>query len=187
MKCLENLALIAFTILAQMSVGAFVVLGVVNFFVARKAGVEEADRMGDRSLIAIIVVLGLGLLASLLHLGSPLSAPRAVTNIATSWLSREVLSGVIFAVLGGLYRSPAVVQDWTTGSANCCMPGWLLWSVLCWYTAWPEFICCQHSQPGTARNTDRLLHNHIVAGSAGNGRSLRSELCLYPEEKPRLC
>ena len=102
---LREFALIAFTILAQMSVGAFLVLGVVNFFVTRKAGAEEADRMGDRSLIAIVVVLGLGLLASLFHLGSPLSAPRAVTNFATSWLSREVLSGVIFAVLGALFAA----------------------------------------------------------------------------------
>ena len=110
---LREFGLIAFTILAQMSVGAFLVLIVVKFFVARKAGVEEADRMGDRSLIAIIVVLGLGLLASLLHLGSPLSAPKAVTNIATSWLSREILSGVTFAVLGGLY---AILQWFKIGS-----------------------------------------------------------------------
>jgi anaerobic dimethyl sulfoxide reductase subunit C (anchor subunit) len=45
------------------------------------------------------------MLASLLHLGSPLSAPRAVSNFATSWLSREILSGVIFAVLGVLYAA----------------------------------------------------------------------------------
>ncbi len=109
---LRELALIAFTILAQMSVGAFLVLGVVKFFVARKAGQEEADRMGDRSLIAIIIVLGLGMLASLWHLGNPLSAPRAVTNFATSWLSREILAGVVFAVLGLLY---AVLQWFKLG------------------------------------------------------------------------
>lgn len=102
---LRELALIAFTILAQMSVGAFLVLGVVRFFATRKAGPEEADRMGDRSLIAIIVVLALGFLASLWHLGSPLSAPRAVSNFATSWLSREILFGVIFAVLGVVYAA----------------------------------------------------------------------------------
>ena len=37
-------ALVAFTILAQMSVGSFVVLGIVYFFAARSAGSEEADR-----------------------------------------------------------------------------------------------------------------------------------------------
>jgi len=105
---LREFALITFTILAQMSVGAFLVLGVVNFFVVRKAGQVEADRMVDRSLVAIIVVLGLGMLASLFHLGSPLSAPSAISNFTTSWLSREILFGVAFGVLSTLF----VVLQW---------------------------------------------------------------------------
>ncbi len=100
---ISEYALIAFTILAQMSVGAFLVLGVVHYFAARKAGMEEADRLSDRALLAIVLVLGLGLLVSLLHLGSPLRAYRAVTNVATSWLSREILFGASFAVLGAVF------------------------------------------------------------------------------------
>jgi anaerobic dimethyl sulfoxide reductase subunit C (anchor subunit) len=96
-------ALIAFTILAQMAVGAFLVLGVVYYFVKRKAGTEEADRMSDRALLAIGPVMILGLIASLFHLGDIITAYRAVTNLGTSWLSREILFGVLFAVLGGLY------------------------------------------------------------------------------------
>lgn len=120
---LREFALVTFTILGQMSVGAFLVLGVVKFFVSRKVGIEEADRMGDRSLIAIIIVLGLGMLASLLHLGSPLAAPRAVTNFATSWLSREILSGSIFVVLGGLYT---ILQWFKLGSITLrIVIGWL--------------------------------------------------------------
>ena len=76
-------ALVTFTILAQMSVGAFVVLGIVHYYANRKAGMEEANRLSDRALVAIIVTLGLGLLASLLHLGNPLRAPTAVTNLAS--------------------------------------------------------------------------------------------------------
>lgn len=101
-------ALIAFTILTEMSVGAFLVLAVVHYYVAKKAGVEEADRMSDRVLVAIIITLGLGLLVSLFHLGNPLNAPKAVTNIATSWLSREILAGVIFAVIGLIF----VILQW---------------------------------------------------------------------------
>jgi anaerobic dimethyl sulfoxide reductase subunit C (anchor subunit) len=122
---LREFVLISFTILVQMSVGAFIVLNVVKLFAARKAGQEAADKMGDRSLVAIIVVLGLGLLASLFHLGSPLSAPRAVTNLATSWLSREILFGVIFAVLGFLYT---LMQLFKWGSAG-------LRTILAWITA----------------------------------------------------
>lgn len=96
-------ALISFTILAQMSVGAFVVLGIVHFLAQRKAGSEQADRLSDRALLAIGPVMVLGLLVSLLHLGNPLNAYRAVANIGTSWLSREILFGALFAVAGGAF------------------------------------------------------------------------------------
>jgi anaerobic dimethyl sulfoxide reductase subunit C (anchor subunit) len=100
---LREWALIVFTILAQMSVGAFWVLNIVDYYAARKAGAEEADRMSDRALIAIFGVLALGMLASFLHLGNPFSAYRAVTNLGTSWLSREILFGVLFLVFGVVY------------------------------------------------------------------------------------
>ena len=93
-------ALITFTILAQMSVGSFLVLGVVHYFSARKYGEKQADQLSDRALLAIFLLLGLGLLASLLHLGNPINAYKAVTNLGSSWLSREILSGVAFAVVG---------------------------------------------------------------------------------------
>ncbi|MGD2155908.1 MAG: dimethyl sulfoxide reductase anchor subunit [Anaerolineales bacterium] len=111
-------ALIAFTILAQMSVGSFLVFVVVHFYATRKEGIEEADRMGDRALLAIGPVMVLGLLASLFHLGSPLTAYRAVTNLGSSWLSREIFFGVLFAIFGGLFAimqwrkiSTAVVRN----------------------------------------------------------------------------
>jgi anaerobic dimethyl sulfoxide reductase subunit C (anchor subunit) len=96
-------ALITFTILTQMSVGSFLVLGIVHYYANRKAGMKEADRLSDYALLAIVVAFGLALLASLLHLGNPLNAPRAVTHLATSWLSREILSGVVFAVLAAVF------------------------------------------------------------------------------------
>lgn len=100
---LREWALVTFTILSQMSVGAFVVLGVVHFYALRKAGVEEADRLSDRALLAIGPVMVLGLLASLLHLGNPLNSYRAVSNLGTSWLSREILFVVLFTVLGAVF------------------------------------------------------------------------------------
>jgi anaerobic dimethyl sulfoxide reductase subunit C (anchor subunit) len=96
-------ALITFTILVQMSVGSMWVLGAVHFFSARKYGMEEADRMSDRALLAIVPVIALGFLASLLHLGDPFNAPRAVTNITNSWLSREIFFGVVFAGLAVVF------------------------------------------------------------------------------------
>jgi anaerobic dimethyl sulfoxide reductase subunit C (anchor subunit) len=96
-------ALIAFTILTQMSVGAMWTLVIVHIFAIRKHGEEVANRLGDRSLVAIVSVVILAFIASLFHLGNPLNAPLAVTNFGTSWLSREILFGVIFAVLVVVY------------------------------------------------------------------------------------
>lgn len=106
-------ALIIFTVLAQMSVGSFVVLGFVHYLTRRAAGTEAADRMSDRALLAIGPVLVLAMIASLFHLGNPLYAPRAITNVATSWLSREILLGVLFAVAGGVF---AIMQWRKIGS-----------------------------------------------------------------------
>ncbi len=103
----REFALIAFTILAQMSVGSFLVLLVVRYFAQRKGDEKQADELADRALYAIGPVLVLGLAASLLHLGNPLNAYKAVTNFASSWLSREIFFGVLFAVSGGAY---ALVQ-----------------------------------------------------------------------------
>lgn len=108
-------ALVAFTILAQMSVGSFLVLGIAHFFAARRAGPAEADRLSDRALVAIGPVLVLGLLASFFHLGNPLNAYNAIGNLGSSWLSREIFSGVAFALVGGIF---AVLQWRKIGSAS---------------------------------------------------------------------
>lgn len=118
-------ALVVFTILSQMAVGSFVVLGLVHTYAMRKAGIEEADRLSDRALLVIGPVLALGMLASLLHLGSPINAYKAVGNLGTSWLSREILFGVIFAVLGALF---ALMQWRKIGT-------FALRNVLAWITA----------------------------------------------------
>jgi anaerobic dimethyl sulfoxide reductase subunit C (anchor subunit) len=118
-------ALITFTILAQMSVGAFLILRVVNLYATKKANAAEADRFSDLTTLATIGVLGLGLLASLFHLGNPLSSPRAITNVASSWLSREIAFGCGFAVFGALY---AIMQWFKVGSAT-------LRNILAWVAA----------------------------------------------------
>ena len=96
-------ALIVFTILSQMSIGSFVVLGIVHFFAARKSGPEEADRLSDRALLAIGPVLVLGIIASFFHLGDPLNSPRAIANFGTSWLSREITFVVLFSIVGAVF------------------------------------------------------------------------------------
>jgi anaerobic dimethyl sulfoxide reductase subunit C len=82
-----------------MSVGAMWVLGIAHYFAARKYGAEEADRLSDRALFGLVPVIALAFIASLLHLGNPFRAYRAVAHLGTSWLSAEIFFGVVFAVL----------------------------------------------------------------------------------------
>lgn len=96
-------ALILYTTLMQMAVGAFLVLGALHFLALQKADAEEADRLSDRALYAIGPVVVLGVIASLLHLGNPLNAYRAINNIGSSWLSREISMTVLFAGLGAVF------------------------------------------------------------------------------------
>jgi anaerobic dimethyl sulfoxide reductase subunit C (anchor subunit) len=96
-------ALIAFTILSQMSIGAFVVLGIVHFFAARKAGLVEADRLSNYALYAIGPTLVLGIIASFFHLGNPMNGPQAIANFGSSWLSREIVFVVAFCIVGAVF------------------------------------------------------------------------------------
>ncbi|MBM3179329.1 MAG: hypothetical protein FJZ86_03145 [Chloroflexi bacterium] len=96
-------ALLAFTILGQTAAGLMIVLMIVRAYLAGKAGNEVADRLTNRPLFMVVPIMALALLASLFHLGSPLNIVRAVPNIASSWLSREVVLAVTFLVFAALY------------------------------------------------------------------------------------
>lgn len=98
----HELPLVIFTIAAQMSVGSFVALGLLHLFNARVPG-HRMDRVADPALYAIGPLLVLGLAASTMHLGSPLRAVNALRHLETSWLSREILAGILFAALGALF------------------------------------------------------------------------------------
>jgi anaerobic dimethyl sulfoxide reductase subunit C (anchor subunit) len=99
---LHELPLVIFTIIAQMSVGSFVVLGLIHLFGAR-AGRDVIDKVSDPALYAIGPILVLGLLASMTHLGTPIRAINALRHLDSSWLSREILFGLLFAAIGGAF------------------------------------------------------------------------------------
>lgn len=115
-------SLILFTILGQMAVGSFLVWNIVHLIARRKSGQEEADRLGNRALLAIVAVLLLGLIASLFHLGNPTNAFRAASNLGTSWLSREITFVVVFFVLSVLF---AILQWFKLG-------GLIVRSIIAW-------------------------------------------------------
>ena len=87
---MKERSLVVFTILSQMTIGAFWLLGILN-------GLNTAN------LLILMAAMLTALSASFLHLGSPINAWRAFSGWRSSWLSREVVCAASFtALLGGL-------------------------------------------------------------------------------------
>ncbi len=96
-KKTSELPLVIFTVLAQMAVGAFIVLGAFTGWAAGYGSwLSVARGFAFTPLLVTGAVLGVGVLASLLHLGRPLRAYRALANLRSSWLSREILLVCLF-------------------------------------------------------------------------------------------
>ncbi|KYF74295.1 molybdopterin oxidoreductase [Sorangium cellulosum] len=93
--------LVAMLVLTQLSVGAFCVSLALNELLG-----EQATRGFGGHSAAFALVFGLAALgASLLHLGRPQFAFRALLGLKTSWLSREILGFSLFAGAGTLYAA----------------------------------------------------------------------------------
>jgi anaerobic dimethyl sulfoxide reductase subunit C (anchor subunit) len=120
---LREWALIIFTILAQMASGSMLVLMVIRSYLASKAKTEEVDGLLNGPTLIVVPLMGLALLASLLHLNNLVNVVRAVPNLGSSWLSREVVLGVVFMVLTMIYT----FMQWRTlgSSSQRTILGWL--------------------------------------------------------------
>lgn len=103
----HEVPMIAFTVLAQMSAGAFIVLGVIHVYaaVSRRYSTAAADELSDSTLLAIGLSLVLGLLASMFHMNDVLHVLNVFRHLSSSWLSREIVAGILFAALGFLYTA----------------------------------------------------------------------------------
>jgi Fe-S-cluster-containing dehydrogenase component/DMSO reductase anchor subunit len=99
--------LAAMLVLTQLCIGGFLVE-----LVARLAG--RTDGVGTPAHLWVCLGLGfVGLGASLLHLGRPQYAYRAVLGIGHSWLSREVVALGSFAMVAAAYLAgDAVAPEW---------------------------------------------------------------------------
>ncbi|MCP3697079.1 MAG: dimethyl sulfoxide reductase anchor subunit [Aliivibrio sp.] len=92
--------LIVFTVLAQTSVGAFLVLA--TLMLTKQLSSDAEDRL-HKAMFGLWAIMGLGFLASVMHLGSPFRAMNALNMLGSSWLSNEIASGSGFFALGGLF------------------------------------------------------------------------------------
>ena len=101
-----HIALVFMLVLTQMSVGAFFMEQV---WAAYHPASPLTETFKPVHLIGGWLLGMLGLSASILHLGRPLYAFRAILGLRNSWLSREILAFGIFAGLA----TAAALTAWT--------------------------------------------------------------------------
>ena len=111
-------SLVFFTILSQWSVGIVICLLLLN--VSGGAALADMATPGPaNSLWLALLLIVAATTASFLHLGNPSNAPKAIRNLARSWLSREILAiGLYSASLAA-----TLLYGWRTGAPY---PGYLL-------------------------------------------------------------
>jgi DMSO reductase anchor subunit len=80
-----ELSLVFFTVLSQAAIGLVILSSVRQLVLTGPAGNVR------REWLAAVVLLLVGMVASLFHLGHPQAAPMAIKHLSTAWLSREVL------------------------------------------------------------------------------------------------
>jgi len=97
MDTLLELPLILFTLLTQLAVGLAVFAALRQWVT-----VEGPSTRTRNEWIAILALIGVGVIAAFFHLGKPLGAIRMLANLGTAWLSREILTFAIFGVLAAI-------------------------------------------------------------------------------------
>lgn len=94
----EEWPLMMFTLFCQLAVGTFTLLTLAQTLLSAKDS-ELAVKLTRPGFIAVGPIMALALVLSLFHLGKPLGAYLSISNLGTSWLSREIFTAGAFIIL----------------------------------------------------------------------------------------
>jgi len=99
--------LMLFTVVGQCVIGGYLVMAMV--LLAGNLTAASVRRV-HLWMFFLWLLMGLGFLASMMHLGSPLRAMNSLNRIGASPLSNEIAAGSLFFALGGVYWLIAVLN-----------------------------------------------------------------------------
>lgn len=91
-------ALIAFTLISQLVVGSLLVYTMIYFAGQSATSQLSSGFKVETPEILLLAGMVIATTISFLHLGNPVNAIDALNNLATSWLSREILSLSLFFI-----------------------------------------------------------------------------------------
>lgn len=120
---------------------------------------------GGWALAAVVVLMvTAGMLASVAHLARPLRAPRSLTHLGSSWLSREILAVSAFWALAALWLVCELGGfPWTTTARGFHVAAIVVGAVLLWVIARAYRV---HGQPAWD-GSDTFWE--LAAGALGSG------------------
>ena len=100
--------LIAFTLLSQTAVGFFLLFTVPLALSGTGTGAADVRMFRLRSLVFVLALFASAAALSFFHLGNPFNAYRALNNVRTSRLSREIFFELLMLSLLGIL----VLLEW---------------------------------------------------------------------------
>ncbi|MGI9276342.1 MAG: dimethyl sulfoxide reductase anchor subunit family protein [Endozoicomonas sp.] len=165
---MDQLSLVFFTVLAQSAVGIFIALGLVELLG------KPSGRALNQSFISVWIIMAIGALASVTHLGQPLRMFNVLSGAAHSPLSMEIISMMLFGGAGvaftamRLFRVAPGLQKPLLVVAMI-LGGWLIVSIANVYTletvpTWNSSWTCF-----------QFLMTAAVVGPVGAATLLRAE------------
>lgn len=92
--------LMIFTVLGQCVAGGFIVMALALLYGVQDSAVR---RRTELLMVVLWILMGIGFIASILHLGSPLRAFNSLNRLGSSALSNEIASGSVFFAVGGFW------------------------------------------------------------------------------------
>jgi anaerobic dimethyl sulfoxide reductase subunit C (anchor subunit) len=99
----EELPMILITVIAQLCVGMFLVLGAIDLTASVRHRPETVERITAPALFVIVPGMALGFAVSAFHMHDVTHVLNVFRNLGSSWLSREVAFGCAFAALGFVF------------------------------------------------------------------------------------
>lgn len=99
--------LMFFTTLGQSVAGAFIIMAAV--LLSGKL-TPEMNRKVHYSMFGLWILMGIGFLLSMMHMGTPMRAFNAFNRLGGSSLSNEIAAGSVFFAAGGFYWLLAVLN-----------------------------------------------------------------------------
>jgi anaerobic dimethyl sulfoxide reductase subunit C (anchor subunit) len=92
-------SLVIFTLLVPMAVGLFLMHTTFHFLTNESTTSYVTNDLSSVTFLIVDLLLIMGVVAATFHLGQPINARLAMSNLKKSWLSREMLLGLSFGLV----------------------------------------------------------------------------------------